>query len=66
MLQLSRPLAFFDLETTGLNIGTDRIVEISVLKALPDGTTKTLTQRINPGIPIPPDVIKIHGITELK
>jgi DNA polymerase-3 subunit epsilon len=64
MLQLSRPLAFFDLETTGLNIGTDRIVEISVLKALPDGTTKTLTQRINPGISIPPDVIKIHGITD--
>ncbi|MBM3918375.1 MAG: 3'-5' exonuclease [Sphingomonadales bacterium] len=64
MLQLTRPLAFIDLETTGLNISSDRIVEISVLKAMPDGTTQSLTQRIHPGIPIPPEVTKIHGISD--
>lgn len=64
MLQLTRPLAFIDLETTGLSISSDRIVEISVLRAMPDGTTQTLTQRINPEIPIPMEVTKIHGIRD--
>ncbi|MFM8493014.1 MAG: exonuclease domain-containing protein [Bacteroidota bacterium] len=64
MLQLTRPLAFIDLETTGLSISSDRIVEISVLRAMPDGTTQTLTQRINPEMPIPMEVTKIHGIRD--
>ena len=63
-LNLTRPLAFFDLETTGLNITNDRIVEISILKAMPDGSQKTLTRLINPTIPIPPETTKIHGITD--
>lgn len=63
MLHLNRPLAFIDLETTGLSVSSDRIVEISVLRAMPDGSTLTLTQRINPGIAIPPEVTKIHGIS---
>ena len=47
-LKLTKPLAFIDLETTGLNVGHDRIVEISILKVYPDGTTKSYTRRINP------------------
>jgi DNA polymerase-3 subunit epsilon len=61
-LELQRPLAFFDLETTGLSITTDRIVEIAILKLKTDGTTQTFSSRVNPGIPIPADVSKIHGI----
>ncbi len=61
-LNLKRPLAFFDLEATGLNIGVDRIVEIAILKAMPDGSTLTYTQRINPEIPIPLESSLIHGI----
>lgn len=61
-LNLTRPLAFFDLETTGLQIGKDRIVEISVLKVMPDNTSKILTQRINPEIPIPEQTSAIHHI----
>jgi DNA polymerase-3 subunit epsilon len=62
-ITLNKPLAFFDIETTGLNISTDRIVEISILKLLPDGTKQTKTIRINPEIPIPKEVSDIHGIT---
>ena len=61
-LNLKRPLAFFDLETTGVNVASDRIVEISILKAMPDGTEDIKTMRINPGIPIPLDSSLIHGI----
>jgi len=61
-LNLKRPLAFFDLETTGVNVATDRIVEISILKAMPDGTEQIKTMRINPGIPIPLESSLIHGI----
>ena len=61
-LNLTRPLVFFDLETTGVNVGTDKIVEISMLKVMPDQTTVLRTELINPGIPIPPEVSKIHGI----
>lgn len=61
-LNLKRPLAFFDLEATGLNIGVDRIVEIAILKAMPDGSTDTYTQRINPEMPIPLESSLIHGI----
>jgi DNA polymerase III subunit epsilon len=63
MLKLDKPLAFFDLETTGINISTDRIVELSILKIMPDGQQQTLTMRINPGIPISAESSAIHGIT---
>ena len=61
-LNLKRPLAFFDLETTGVNIASDRIVEISILKAMHDGTEQIKTLRINPGIPIPLESSLVHGI----
>jgi DNA polymerase-3 subunit epsilon len=61
-LNLNKPLAFFDLETTGINVTKDRIVEISVLKVMPDGTEIIKSWRINPGIPIPEKASKIHGI----
>jgi DNA polymerase-3 subunit epsilon len=61
-LNLNKPLAFFDLETTGVNVGSDRIVEIAVLKIHPDGKKEILTQRINPTIPIPLSSSEIHGI----
>ena len=63
-LKLTRPIAFFDLETTGVNVGTDRIVEISILKVLPDGKREIKTRRVNPTIPIPPQSTAIHGITD--
>ncbi len=62
-LKLTRPIAFFDLETTGINVVKDRIVEISIYKVLPDGSSETMTRLINPGMPIPPEVTDIHGIT---
>lgn len=61
-LNLKRPIAFFDLETTGVNVASDRIVEISILKAMPDGTEEVKTLRINPGILIPLESSLIHGI----
>lgn len=61
-LNLKRPLAFFDLETTGVNVASDRILEISILKAMPDGTEDVKTMRINPGISIPLESSLIHGI----
>jgi DNA polymerase-3 subunit epsilon len=61
-LNLKRPLAFFDLETTGTNLGTDRIVEISVIKLHPDGSEDVKTWRINPGMPIPLESSLVHGI----
>ncbi|WP_395803044.1 exonuclease domain-containing protein [Daejeonella sp.] len=61
-LNLKRPLAFFDLETTGVNVAADRIVEISILKAMPDGTEDVKTLRINPGMPIPLESSLVHGI----
>jgi DNA polymerase III subunit epsilon len=63
-LNLTRPIAFFDLETTGIKVATDRIVEICILKVHPDQSVKTKTLRINPEIPIPPEVTAIHGITD--
>ncbi|MCF8370882.1 MAG: 3'-5' exonuclease [Bacteroidales bacterium] len=61
-LNLKKPLAFFDLETTGINIVSDRIVEISILKVHPNGNQETKTYRVNPTVPIPDKVSKIHGI----
>ena len=63
-LRLERPLAFFDLETTGIDPGKDRIVEISVLRVEPDGSRVTRTRRINPGIPIPAGASAVHGIRD--
>ncbi len=63
-IKLTRPLAIFDLEATGLNVGSDRIIEISILRVMPDGTHEIKTQRINPGIPIPQAVEAIHGISD--
>jgi DNA polymerase-3 subunit epsilon len=60
--KLKKPLAFFDLETTGTNVSQDRIVELSVLKFLPDGTTEEKTRRINPEMPIPIESSLVHGI----
>ncbi|TDS16231.1 3'-5' exonuclease [Sphingobacterium paludis] len=61
-LKLKRPLAFFDLETTGVNIATDRIVELCVLKVSPDGEEEVLTMRIHPEMPIPAESSMFHGI----
>lgn len=63
-LNLKRPLAFFDLETTGTNIGVDRIVEISVIKMNPDGSEEVKTWKINPEMPISIESSLIHGIYE--
>jgi DNA polymerase-3 subunit epsilon len=62
VLKLDRPLVFFDLETTGTDPGSDRIVEISVLRLAPDGGREGRTRRINPERPIPPEATAIHGI----
>lgn len=61
-LKLNKPLIIFDLETTGTNVASDRIVEICLLKMMPDGSRITKTQRINPTIPIPEKTSLIHGI----
>lgn len=61
-LKLKRPIVFLDLETTGVNVGTDRIVEIALLKISPDGSKEEICMRINPTIPIPLETSLIHGI----
>jgi len=63
-LNLTRPLVIFDLETTGVNIATDRIVEIAILKIFPDGREEFRRHLVNPGIPIPPQSTAIHGISD--
>jgi DNA polymerase-3 subunit epsilon len=63
MLQLTHPLAIIDLETTGVNLGTDRIVEIAIVKIMPDGKKLVKRKLINPEIPIPSAITDIHGIT---
>lgn len=63
-IQLSKPLAFFDLETTGISLSTDRIVEIAIVKVLPDGTKQIKRKLINPEMPIPAGASAIHGITD--
>ncbi len=61
-MNIDRPVCVFDLETTGINITRDRIVEISILRIEPDGTETVKTWRVNPGIPIPPQASEVHGI----
>jgi DNA polymerase-3 subunit epsilon len=63
-LNLRRPIAFIDLETTGINVSSDRIVEISVLKISPNGKEEWMTTRINPEMPIPAKSTAIHGIND--
>lgn len=63
-LQLSRPIAFIDLETTGVNLSSDRIIEIAIVKVMTDGTRQVKRKLINPQIPIPPASSEIHGITD--
>ncbi len=64
-LQLEKPIAFIDLETTGINLSNDRIVEIAIVKILPDGTKQVKRKLINPTIPIPAAASEIHGITNV-
>ena len=64
MLQLTRAIAFFDLETTGVNLSTDRIVEIAIIKLLPDGSRQVKRKLLNPQMPIPKVTSDIHGITD--
>ena len=63
-IRLDRPLVVLDLETTGKRVQADRIVEISTIKLLPDGTNQIRTRRLNPGIPIHPEATAVHGITD--
>lgn len=63
-LKLSKPLAIFDLETTGINTQSDRIIEIAVVKCLPKGSIKEFQFRLNPEIPIPAAATAVHGITD--
>lgn len=62
-LTVSRPLAIIDLETTGINIATDKIIEIAIVKLLPDGSTVNKRKLINPQMPIPKSSSDVHGIT---
>ena len=65
-LKLTRPICFFDLETTGIDVARDRIVEISIFKVFPNGTTESKTWLVNPTIPIPPQSTAVHGISDEK
>ena len=62
-LKLTKPICFFDLETTGINITKDRIVEISILKVFPNGTEESKTWLVNPEMHIPDEVVAIHGVS---
>ncbi len=63
-LQLSRPICFIDLETTGINVSTDKIVEIAIVKILADGTKQVKRKLVNPEMPIPKAASEIHGISD--
>jgi DNA polymerase-3 subunit epsilon len=63
-LKLRRPICFFDLETTGINVANDRIVEIAILKVFPNGNKESHTWRVNPQMPIPAVASAVHGITD--
>ncbi|WP_026978206.1 3'-5' exonuclease [Flavobacterium tegetincola] len=65
-LKLTKPICFFDLETTGINITTDRIVEIAIFKVFPNGNKESKTWLVNPTIPIPAETTAIHGISDEK
>ncbi len=63
-LQLTRPLAFIDLETTGINLSIDRIIEIAIVKIYPDGSKQIKRKIVNPQIPIPQGATDVHGFTD--
>ena len=63
-LKLQKPLAVFDIESTGINPRTDRIVELAIIKLMPDGTQTMHCLRINPEMPIPAEVTALHGISD--
>ena len=63
-MKLTKPICFLDLETTGVNISKDRIVEISIVKVYIDNKKEVKTWRVNPTIPIPKEVYEIHGISD--
>ncbi len=63
-LKLTRPIVFFDLETTGINVTADRIVELCYIKVHPNGNEESKSMRLNPGMPIPAQSSAIHGITD--
>mgnify|MGYP003646408753 FL=1 len=65
-LKLTRPICFFDLETTGINVAKDRIVEIAILKVFPNGNKESKTWLVNPEMVIPEESIAVHGITNEK
>ena len=65
-LKLTKPICFFDLETTGVNVAKDRIVEISILKVFPNGNKESKTWLVNPERPIPAETTDVHGITDEK
>ena len=65
-LKLNRPICFFDLETTGIDVARDRIVEIAIFKIYPNGNKESKTWLVNPGMPIPPSSTAIHGISNEK
>jgi DNA polymerase-3 subunit epsilon len=65
-LKLTRPICFFDLETTGIDVAKDRIVEISIFKVYPNGNKESKTWLVNPTIPIPPQATAVHGISNEK
>ncbi len=65
-LKLTKPICFFDLETTGVNVAKDRIVEISILKVFPNGNKESKTWLVNPEMEIPPAVVAVHGISNEK
>ena len=64
LINISKPLCFFDLETTGLNVATDKIVSIAITKLLPDGSRESKCALVNPTIPIPKEASDIHGIKD--
>ena len=65
-LRLDRPLVCFDLETTGTDVATDRIVQIGLIRVEPDGTRLSFESLVDPGRPIPPEATAVHGITDAQ
>jgi DNA polymerase-3 subunit epsilon len=63
-VRLKRPLAFFDIESTGTSPKADRIIDIAVIRVFPDNSRKAHAFRVNPGVPIPPEATAVHGISE--
>ena len=63
-LNIQNPIIFFDLETTGIDVAKDRIVELCYIKIFPNGNEESKTMRINPGIPIPKHATEVHGISD--